>query len=105
MTLIAGIISRDRSKPPPLSACEAIRRSISRDPGDTPTIIQNEYRFFAKVDIGAFSGPSQFTDADKNMTLLAGEPLIGNGPGRDAETIHHDLMNGDHTVLRQADGV
>lgn len=106
MTLIAGIISRNRNRQLPASACESIRSAMSRHSGDTVSVFQGKFNFLAKLDIGAFGEKAEFAGRDGSITLVAGEPLIST-KGRDADTksIHKGLISNDLSVLAKARGV
>jgi hypothetical protein len=111
MTLFAGIFSRHAGEPLPDSACEALRRGISRHPTDEVHAIQNERCFFVKVDIGAFSEPAFDVAADGSISLLAGEPLLSvdnglsQGRTKDLELLHESWKHEDWAKLKSARGV
>src|SRR2546423_12550958 len=111
MTLIAGIICRDRKVPMPSSVAEMLRRSISRTADDEPRVFEDKWSFFVKVDIGAFGEPAEIVDENGAITVVTGEPLLDLGDeaqwrGRELDTaaIHNALVNGDVTLLRTANG-
>jgi asparagine synthase (glutamine-hydrolysing) len=104
VTLIAGILSRD-GEPLPREAVERIRGSITRG-GDDVSVFEDGHIFLAKVDIGAFAERAEIADMRGNVTLLAGEPLIGDGGrARDTDDIHKGFLRGDASILGKADGV
>jgi asparagine synthase (glutamine-hydrolysing) len=110
MTLIAGIFSRT-DQPLADSACASLRRTISRNPSDEVEIFRDQRSCFAKVDIGAFREPGSFRDANGALSLLAGEPLLGNGDARsfsnrlqDLAAIHEQCLKNNSNILREADG-
>ena len=109
MTLIAGILSRN-DRPLADSACAGLRQSISRNPTDEVEIFRDHRSYFAKVDIGAFREPGFFMDASGALSLLAGEPLLGNGARsfsnrlQDLTAIHEQALKHNWNVLREADG-
>jgi asparagine synthase (glutamine-hydrolysing) len=110
MTLIAGIFSR-HARPLVGAECASLRQAISRNPADRVEIFSDRRSYFAKVDIGAFHEPGSFTDADGALSLLAGEPLLGNrdcttNSNRlaDLTTIHEQVLKHNWSSLRDADG-
>jgi asparagine synthase (glutamine-hydrolysing) len=110
MTLIAGIFSRN-DRPLTDSACASLRQTISRNPTDEVEIFRDHRSCFAKVDIGAFGEPGSFRDANGALSLLAGEPLLGNpdtstGSNRlqDLTAIHEQALKHNWNVLRETDG-
>jgi len=106
MTLIAGIFSRHGQSPSD-SDCANLRQSISRNPDDAVNTFRDHRSFLAKLDIGAFSEPASIVDADGAVTLLAGEPLLGNGctdRQPDLNLIHKHALTSNWDVLRQAEG-
>jgi asparagine synthase (glutamine-hydrolysing) len=106
MTLIAGIFSRHGQSPSD-SDCAHLRQLISRNPDDAVNTFRDRRSFLAKLDIGAFSEPASIVDADGTVTLLAGEPLLGNGctdRQHDLNLIHKHAVTNNWSVLRQAEG-
>jgi asparagine synthase (glutamine-hydrolysing) len=106
MTLIAGIFSR-HDQGPAHSECESLRQLISRNPTDEVKTFKDGRSFFASVDIGALGEPGLCTDPNGALTLLAGEPLLGNGvAGRlqDLTDIHSQAQRNDWSLLREAEG-
>ena len=110
MTILAGIISLSSSDEVPESACEFLRRGISRTPGDPRIEFRTEKCFFIKVDIGAFGRPAHRRSPEGSFAMLAGEPLlVCDGPAgeeRDAhlEYLHTAWDGGDFSPLRHASG-
>jgi asparagine synthase (glutamine-hydrolysing) len=94
----------------PEAVCEALRRSISRNVDDEPRVFHDERSSFVTLDIGAFTGPAVVIDEHGALTLVTGEPLLGDGGTcqsrqADAETIRTAFRRGDLKVLAQANGV
>src|SRR5258708_30842403 len=77
MTLIAGILSRN-DRPLADSACASLQQAISRNPADEVKTFRDRRIYFAKVDIEAFREQGFFIDPSGALSLLAGEPLLGN---------------------------
>ena len=108
MTLIAGMLSRhDRQLAD--SACASLRRVISRNPADEVKAFRDRRSYFAKVDLEAFREPGFFVDANGALSLLTGEPLLGNRgiPSnrlQDLTTIHEQCLKNNSNILREADG-
>ncbi len=106
MTLIAGIFSRS-DQPLADSDCESLRQTISRNPIDQVETFRGHRSFFAKVDMGIFGEPGSFMDANGALSLLAGEPLLGDGEAnrqQDLSIIHQQALKGNWDVLREAEG-
>ena len=106
MTLIAGIFSRN-DQPVADAACASLRQTISRQASDEVRTFRDGRSFFAKVDIGAFCEPGSFADANGALSLLAGEPLLGNTRSNRLEhltAIHNQALTNDWSVLREAEG-
>lgn len=96
----------------PDSACDALRRVISRHPTDEVQAFRDERCFFVKVDIGAFVEPAFHVAADGSVSLLAGEPLPGGGDNglsqgrtKDLELLHESWQREDWAKLKSARGV
>jgi asparagine synthase (glutamine-hydrolysing) len=111
MTLIAGIISRNH-QPIPVSACDSLRQLISRHPADEVSVFRDERSCLLKVDIGAYGEPGLKVDEDGQLTLLAGEPLLGldkedawQSREEDAALIHQACARKSWDVLARAQGV
>jgi asparagine synthase (glutamine-hydrolysing) len=90
MTLIAGIFSRYPRSEISEADCSAIRRTISRHPGDTVTEFLDRRLFVAKVDVQSYSQRAWMTTTDGSIATLVGEPLLppddtGVQGGRDAD--------------------
>ncbi len=112
MTLIAGIISRNSNHQVPVSICDSLRQSISRNSSDGISVFKNQSSFFVKSDIGAFGVPAFKSDEDGSITLIAGEPLLSfNDDGKrqdrqkDTDFIHKECANGIFDVFRKAQGM
>lgn len=112
MSLFAGIFSLNRSRPLPAAACDSLRRVVSRDPRDEPTVFKDEHCCFVKLDIGAYGEPAWRVDENGAVSMLAGEPLLSAGgaasrPSRadDLTALHQSWLKGDWSVLRRARGM
>ncbi|MBC7929903.1 MAG: hypothetical protein H7Z38_04975 [Rubrivivax sp.] len=112
MTLFAGIFSRSLDHRVPDSACEALRRLISRNAGDEVRTFKDRRSCFVKVDIGAYGEDAMLEDAGGSVSMLTGEPLLALGEGefwqsrtRDLELLHDDWKRGDWSRLDKARGV
>ncbi len=106
MTLIAGIFSRN-DQPPAYSDCESLLQLISRNSADEVKTFKDRRSFFASVDIGAFCEQGSFTDPNGAVSLLAGEPLLGNGASgclHDLALIHKHALTENWSSLREAEG-
>jgi asparagine synthetase B (glutamine-hydrolysing) len=108
VTLIAGIFSRN-DRPLADSACASLRQAISRNPVDEVKAFRDRRSYFAKVDIEAFREHGVLMDAGGALSLLAGEPLLGNRDSssnrlRDLTTIHEQCLQNNSNILREADG-
>lgn len=112
MTLIAGIISRNRNQPVSDSACDALKKLISRNPADEVSMFRDERSCIVKVDVGAYGEPGFKVGEDGTLTVLAGEPLIGldsesawRSRENDVALIHDGCVRSDWEVLKTAQGV
>ena len=108
MTLIAGMLSR-HDRPLADSACASLRQAISRNPADEVKAFRDRRSYFAKVDLGVFCEPGFFVDASGALSLLTGEPLLGNrgilsGRLEDLTAIHEQCSKNNWNALREADG-
>ncbi len=108
MTLIAGILSRN-DRPLADSACASLQQAISRNPADEVKTFRDSWSCFAKVDIEAFAEPGFFIDANGALSLLAGEPLLGNrdlssNRLQDLAAIHAQCLENNSNILREANG-
>jgi asparagine synthase (glutamine-hydrolysing) len=114
MTLIAGMLSR-HNRPLAASACASLRQVISRNPVDEVKAFRDRRSYFAKVDLEAFQEPGFFVDASGALSLLTGEPLLGNGNSssgssrlgsrlQDLTAIHAQCLKNNWSALREADG-
>lgn len=106
MSILAGIYSRRENIQIPDSIRGSLRRSISRDASDEVREFGDERTFFVKVDVGAFEGVGHLAD-DRGFALLAGEPLINGGSGRESDLgqIATGFEKGEFQSLRSAHGV
>jgi asparagine synthase (glutamine-hydrolysing) len=110
MTILAGIFSRDPLVHIPDSACDALRRNISRNPDDRPIEFRDALAFLVKVDIGAFGRPAHRVSPTGSFAMLAGEPLLTcegpTGQERDAHLayLQTSLDAGNFEGLRSASG-
>ncbi len=111
MTLIAGIISRDPNQTIPVSACESLKRLISRNTEDRINIFSDAASFIVNVDIGAYGVSAVETGEDGSITLIAGEPLLSSGNGstqtdrkEDTKIIHNEIIANNWNILRKAQG-
>jgi len=98
VTVWAGYYLRDPRIPSSPSLIEEIRRLVSRRPEDAPAVIRLGRGAITWVETGAYTTPSVRTDATSGTTLVAGEPMLAQGPelGRDADiTLLHDAWNRD----------
>jgi asparagine synthetase B (glutamine-hydrolysing) len=106
MTMIAGIFSRN-SQPLADADCAQVRQLISRHPADEVKTFRDTRSFFAKVEIGAFGEAGSFTEPGGALSLLAGEPLLGDSNSNrleDLTVIHKRASQNDWRVLQQAEG-
>ncbi len=110
MTLVAGVFDR-HGRPIAESTCAALRRLITRNPGDAISVFSDGRSFFVKVDLGALGEPAARVDPNGALTLLTGEPLLSldNGESRhsraeDLALLHERALRGDWSLLRQAAG-
>jgi hypothetical protein len=109
MTLLAGILSRN-DRPLADSACASLQQAISRNPADEVKTFRDCRIYFAKVDIEAFREQGFFIDPSGALSLLAGEPLLGNrniSSNRlaDLTAIHAQCLQNNSNILREADGI
>src|SRR5688500_11092785 len=110
MTILAGIVSNNPEVKVPASACEAIKRAISRDPSDQPIVFSDARAFLIKVDIGAFRHPAHRVSPAGTFSMLAGEPLLtceeASHLERDSqlEFLHHQWDSGSLDGVRTASG-
>src|SRR3989442_3881045 len=88
MTILAGIVSRERDPVLTGPQVDAVRRALSRG-GDTAiTEFRDRRAFLAKVDIGAY-GDAAFRIAPSGSVMMAaGHPLLSEAAGRGRS---HDL--------------
>jgi hypothetical protein len=112
MTLIAGIISRQQNQTLSDSACDALKRLISRKQSDEVSVFRDERSCLLKVDVGAYGEPGLKVDDDGALTLLAGEPLLDldgesawQSREKDVALIHEGCRRGNWNTLKTAQGV
>ena len=113
MTLLAGVFSRSKQSPVPASICDSIHEYISRNSVDEVRVFEDSRCCLAKVDIGAFGESAFIVDDDRNVSMLAGEPLLARGEDdndwqsrtRDLEVLHESWLRGDWNSLTRARGV
>lgn len=110
MAILAGIVSRNGERPEP-AVCEALRRAISRHPGDLVQHFTDERSFIIKVDIDAFSEPAFRAEAGVAVSMLAGEPLLNisgtekwRSRTQDLNLLHEAWKQDDFTLVAQARG-
>lgn len=111
MTIFAGAFSLRPQALLPDDVIDVLRREVSRSPTDERVELHAPGVFAVKVDIGAFGVPALQRDDAGNVTIIAGEPLMGEGEGdpnwtraKDMELLHPLLAAGDMTVLRRCRG-
>jgi asparagine synthase (glutamine-hydrolysing) len=112
MTLIAGIISRNRNQTVPDSVCESLKQLISRQPSDEISVFRDERSCVVKLDVGAYGEPGFKMDEDGALTILAGEPLLDlenerawQSREKDVALIHERCVRSRWDVLKTAQGV
>lgn len=113
MTLLAGILSRNKDTSIAASTCEVLNRSISRNPNDEVKAFKDSRCYLIKVDIGAFGERAFRRDDNGNVSMLAGEPLIALGGENDhwqsrthdLDLLHDRWQQGDWNILTRARGV
>ncbi len=107
MSLMAGIIRRNSKAAVPTPVKRQLRALISRRPNDNIQDFDRGSAYFVKLDIGAFSEPG-WASCDNSVTLLAGDPLIGEGPcpGRTSQLrVLRDLLDSDSIGSANCNGV
>lgn len=106
MTTIAGFFSRKRQWPVPAAMCDEIKTLMSRDPQDKVFEFYDQNIYLAKIDIGAFEQPAVLRDADGNIAIMAGEPLVPGGNGRqdDLKRLLRGLLENDWQSAKTARG-
>lgn len=109
MSIIAGIYCRNENKIIPNQICDELNRLISRKADENIIVFKNDRIYFAKVDVGTFSGNGVFQDGNDGISILAGEPLLSNLESKtreeDLATIHEHIAKDDFSCLRSANGV
>lgn len=112
MTLLAGIFSRAPDLLVPESACDALKRAISRRREDQISVFRDPRACLIKLDVGAFGQPAYRIDPSGTVTMLAGEPLLRGNDGRDRggrasdlEFLHQSWDQEDWNLLGRTQGV
>ena len=107
MTLIAGIVNR-HNQPLTDSVCSSLARSLSRNPADKFDECRYPSAYFAKIDIGAFTGPGAFADAHGTSSWLTGEPLLNNQSADQRQdelrVLHDQCLQDNSDAFRNAEG-
>ena len=110
MSVIAGALILSRSTDLLAQVSTEIRRHISRGP-DAITEFTGPSYYLAKIDVGAFDAPAAHRDAEGNVSLLAGEPLLRErSPGvytnrqTDLMHLHSQWTRGDWSGLQECTG-
>lgn len=110
MTIFAGIVARVPSGVVPDSVRAELKRELSRSHNDVVTEVVGKGFHFVKVDIGAF-GSAGILDDERQLALLAGEPLLvdehrGSTTLRqeDLASLQNAVANGDWSVPDRASG-
>src|SRR2546425_11935924 len=82
MTILAGIVSRERD--PELSEVQvdAVRRALSRGGDAAIAEFRDRRAFLAKIDIGAYGDPAFRIGPSGSVMMAAGHPLLGGAAGR-----------------------
>ena len=111
MTLIAGAVARRESDAIDASLRDAIRGNLSRTPGERVFEFESPGAYLVKCDIGAFGSEAARVSGAGSVSLLAGEPLLGDTDppsGRmrqeDLARIHDRLDRDEWGILREANG-
>lgn len=110
MTIFAGIVARGRAQRPfPGAWIAHLRRNISRDPRDAPQLIEGPDYAVTWLDLHQDPEPSARVDDAGNVTLIAGDPILGwkadDEPSRsELDRLHDDFRNRRHDSLRRARG-
>ncbi len=109
MSIIAGIYCRHENKIIPNHICEELKKLISRQADEDIIVFKNDRTFFAKVDVGTFTGVGFFEDSAGGITLVAGEPILTNlqfqSREKDLVQIHEGLNQSNFDSLKTANGV
>ncbi len=110
MSVFAGAVIRTRNPDLLPRVSSDIRRHVSRGP-DAVIEFKGPTFYLAKVDVGAFEAPGAHQDAEGNVSLLAGEPLIRErSPGaynnREADLVrlHGQWIEADWSGLQECTG-
>ncbi|HRH41470.1 MAG TPA: hypothetical protein PKY82_07460, partial [Pyrinomonadaceae bacterium] len=109
MSIFAGIYCRQENKIIPNQICDELNKLVSRNPDADRIVFKNDRNYLVKVGFGVFDEVGHFTDSKGGISLLAGEPLLGNSdePDRkdDLVKIHQGLENSSFEPLTNAQGV
>jgi hypothetical protein len=109
MTILAGIVSRDRGETIDRELRRKLRHVISRH-SDEVIELGDGCTMLAKVDIGAFDARAAIEDRAGNLSLLAGEPIFHAGSGRvsnraeDLEQLHEQWTRAEWRGLSACSG-
>jgi asparagine synthase (glutamine-hydrolysing) len=108
MSIFAGLYSRTR--PLDDAQCEAIRRVLSRHPGETLYEFRTPRFYLVRADVGAFGPPRPLERTENSVLALAGEALIAD-EGEDCQdaatemrTLRERFDAGHPEPLRLAQG-
>ena len=106
MTLVAGIVSRVAGKPIDRHQADQMARALSRNPRTQAQLVEMEGACFAVVDLGILRGSGIHRGEDGSVSLLCGDPVLGNG-GRAADlaAIHDEWRAGGTGLLGRVRGV
>lgn len=107
MTIIAGLLSRNRS-PLPGALRVALVSNLSRHSKEEVEVLDGADWLLAKVDIGAFGGKASVSVPRGPALVLAGEPLLyaRENPSRELEAreIFDALASASDAALRDSTG-
>jgi asparagine synthase (glutamine-hydrolysing) len=104
MSIFAGIYSRKKDQIIPDPVCSSLREIISRNKSDEVSVLQDARTYFARVDIGTFNEPGQFSDK-LGFSFLSGNSIISESKTKDLTQIHQELSEGKLESLKKAAGV
>lgn len=109
MSIFAGIYCRHENKIIPNQICDELNKLVSRNADADRIVFKNDRNYLVKVGFGVFGEVGHFTDSNGGISLLAGEPLLGNSdePNRndDLVKIHQGLEHASFESLTNAQGV
>jgi asparagine synthase (glutamine-hydrolysing) len=110
MSVIAGALRLSRNTDVLPQVSTEIRRHLSRGPDAIVEFTGPAY-YLAKIDVGAFDAPAAHRDAEGNVSLMAGEPLLRErSPGAytnrqtDLIRLHSEWTRGDWSGLQDCAG-